>query len=201
VEPTANNDDQLRSIPKPFRSGRKLKERDPAKYQRVVEALKDGKSIRHVAVVEDISASSVQTIKFEVAKDLPVFKRRMIGKYAQALDTLADRLIEEAKEAKGVRDISIALGIVHDKLSLAAGEATTITRVEHVDIPDINAVLEGLPSAKPVQIIDVPAEVSANTGQDAGSGNQCSGPSTSSASSGQPGRGGQGREAGNNSMD
>jgi len=153
----------------------KLKDRDPEKYERVAAALKQGKPIRMVAVQEDLSHSTVQMVRFDITKDLPQFKRELAGKYTNALSGLVDKLIEETKTAKGVKDISIAVGIVHDKLSLLAGEATQITRVEHIELPSTEDILASLPTAKVLQVVDVPAETPAKADGDTGSANLCPG--------------------------
>lgn len=141
----------------------KLKQRDPQKYNSVVKGLKDGLPIREVAVRHDMSPSTVQSIRFEIPnEDLPTFKKRMSGKYAVALERLTDRLIEQAAEAKGVKDISIAIGVTQDKKALYDGDAGQVIRVEHIELPSINELIDLLPSANVSQVTDAPKQTPAN---------------------------------------
>lgn len=131
----------------------KLRDRDPKKHKGIIDELKQGRTIREVAVKHDVSPSTVMLIKTEIPPhDIPSHKRRMSDKFAVALELLSDRLIEEAKTAKGVRDISIAVGIVQDKKALLDGEGHQTLRIEHVQLPDTNALIALLPSAKVLQV-------------------------------------------------
>tara|TARA_R110000868_G_scaffold391861_1_gene662183 strand:- start:314 stop:847 length:534 start_codon:yes stop_codon:yes gene_type:complete len=141
----------------------KLKQRDPAKYNSVVKGLKDGQSIREVAVKHDMSPTTVNMIRFEIPnEDLPTFKKRMSGKYAVALERLTDRLIEQAATAKGVKDISIAIGVTQDKKALYDGDAGQVIRVEHIELPSINDIIDLLPTANVSQVTDAPQQTPAN---------------------------------------
>ena len=142
-----------------------IRVKQPEKFAAIVQGLKDGKPVRLVAVQNEVSPSTVAAIKFQVQNDLPAFKRQLSGKYGVELDKLTDRLIEIAGEADSVKDVSIALGIVQDKLSLLSGENTTTVRVEHIQLPSANDIIAHLRAANPLQtdrtIIDVPVVVEA----------------------------------------
>lgn len=154
----------------------KLKERDPAKHAAIVQALKEGKSIREVAVQCDSSPGTVQTVRFEIPnEDLPTFKKRMSGKYAVALEKLTDRLIEQAASAKGVKDISIAIGVTQDKKALYDGDAGQVIRVEHIELPSINDLIDLLPSANVSQVTDVAHKTIESIAADDGSHNRSTG--------------------------
>ena len=150
----------------------KLKDKDPAKYASVVKSLKDGDSIREVATKHEMSPTTVTSIRFGIPnEELPTFKKRMSAKYAVALEMLADRLIEQAVTAKGVKDISIAMGVTQDKKALYDGDASQVIRVEHVELPSINDLIDLLPSANSSQIIDLPQQTTAAIGQNNGFNN------------------------------
>ena len=144
----------------------KLKDKDPQRYASVVKALKDGDSIREVATKHDMSPTTVQSVRFAIPnEELPTFKKRMSAKYAVALEMLADRLIEQAVTAKGVKDISIAMGVTQDKKALYDGDAGQVIRVEHIELPSINDLIDLLPSANTPQVIDLPHGSTAAIGQ------------------------------------
>jgi hypothetical protein len=142
----------------------KLKDKDPVKHNSIVKELKKGRPIREIAVSHDVSASTVQSIKYTVPpQDIPSFKRRMSDKYSVAIETLADRLIDEAKTAKGVSNISVALGIIQDKKGLYDGDASQTLRIEHVQLPDTNAIIDLLPAANVLQVSTPPQQTPVNT--------------------------------------
>ena len=150
-------------------TGENVRQRDPIRYQKIVDMLAQGCSFRHVAEMFRCSRNLVAAIAKTGAVE--PHKQRIASKLRIVTEVCTERILERVMDDKqaadvSLRDLSIALGVAADKSQVLSGGASQIIQVDindpgrddyqallagHKAIDVTDAVTIGLPSTSPAQ--------------------------------------------------
>jgi hypothetical protein len=153
-------------------TGENVRQRDPVRYQKIVDMLAQGCSFRHVAEMFRCSRNLVTAIAKSGAVE--PHKQRIASKLRIVTEVCTERIMERIMDDKqaeevSLRDLSIALGVAADKSQVLSGGASQIIQVDindpgrddyqallagHKAIDITEAVTIGLPSTSATQIAD-----------------------------------------------
>ena len=177
-------------IPKTNQSKKQsLKLAHPEKYAKLLKGLREGKTIRQVALEAGVSYSCVQHHKFELAKELPALRASFAKNWSTFVQRATDRMVNEV-DSMSIDKLPVAAAIAQDKLMLLAGEPSSIQRVEHADLPGSNDIIDMLPAANVCELSDADTQVTDDAQESNACANRCSG--------GRPGEGVDRGAGGNN---
>lgn len=144
-----------------------IKRDNPELYRMICDGLKEGKTVRQIASAHGVGEGTVCKIRFDIQKDLPSFKAATAARWAQFIEKAQERIVSEVG-TMSVDKLPVAAAIAQDKLALLAGEATQISRVEHVELPNVNELIDALPSVKVLQTPDTDLQLVVSTEQSSG---------------------------------
>lgn len=135
------------------------KERDPATYKLIIDGLKAGNAISHIATTAGVANSTVSRIRWEMAQAVDEFKANATGRWAQIVEAAQRKTLELLPQCTSAKDASVVAGIGTEKTLLGLGAPTSISRQETVEVPYSNDWLAALPTAKVVQVSAPAAQV------------------------------------------
>ena len=112
--------------------------RDPAKYSKVVQSLKEGRGVIEIAVEQGLSKSTVQTIREKNRDILPCWKRRTAKALGDAGVALAES-ISSGHEKIPWSQKALSLGILLSKKAELEGGSDALKvvhshAVSHVEL-------------------------------------------------------------------
>jgi hypothetical protein len=150
--PESVTDDMLseRDYAQGIYTGQHLKERDPARYEQVINLLADGSlSQRQISRLTGCSRNLISGVAKSQTADIEPVKQRL----ARKARNLAELCIDRAEElvlsgAKlGLKDLVVGAGVMADKSLLLSGEATQRIEVQRVDPDEFNRRFQSLPES------------------------------------------------------
>jgi uncharacterized protein YerC len=131
-------------------TGQKVFEQDPAKYNRVVEMLREQLPVRHISKTAQMSFSTISAIRRHSGLSVETQKEALTDTIRTAARVVAERVLELG-EQMSPRDASVSLGILTDKLATLQGEPCfiSVNRSEQVlTHQEWNRMIAALPTAK-----------------------------------------------------
>ena len=135
-----------------YRNGRRkthLSNRDPEKYQAILDALIEGDmSMPAIAAKENVAKSTIQQIRHDNANLLPDWKQRTIKSLSATVVKLAKHL-EENYQRIPPQSLALSMGILSSKLTELEGRDPQVHKHVHIHSHGaVNGLLERLRTSK-----------------------------------------------------
>ena len=126
-----------------------LSNRDPQKYQAILDALIEGDvSMPAIAAKENVAKSTIQQIRHDNADLLPDWKQRTIKSLSATVVKLAKHL-EENYQRIPPQNLALSMGILSSKVTELEGRDPQVHKHVHIHSHGaVNSLLERLRTSK-----------------------------------------------------
>lgn len=126
-----------------------LSNKDPEKYQAILDALVEGEiSLPAIAAKQNVAKSTIQQIRHDNADLLPDWKQRTIKSLSATVVKLAKHL-EENYQRIPPQSLALSMGILSSKLTELEGRDPQVHKHVHIHSHGaVNGLLERLRTSK-----------------------------------------------------